>query len=62
MIEIDKDQLESDILRLSMDAVGAIMNGENERAKHYTSLLGWLYMLRDFIRAEEQNATRNENK
>jgi hypothetical protein len=55
MVQIDKDQLEGDILRLSMDAVGAIMNGENERAKYYTNLLGWLYMLRDFIRAEEQN-------
>lgn len=54
MIQIDKDKLNSDMMWLSLDAVGAIMNGEHERAEYYSRLLSWLNMLYEIIRAEEQ--------
>lgn len=66
MIPIDKNKLDRDMMELTMDAVGALINGEHEKAEHYSSVLGWLKMLADIIREEEkkeeQHDTRNENK
>lgn len=55
MVPVDKEKLDGDMIRLTVDAIGAIINGQPERAEYYTSVLGWLKMLAEIIKQEEQN-------
>lgn len=62
MIPIEKEKLDSDMMKLTMDAVGALINGEHEKAEHYSSVLGWLQMLADIIREEERKERVRNDK